>query len=111
MEYYTTLMQKAFTPNHSHVLGAPNPNESLAIIYQYTEIGSSLFLFLTSTIALIYTLSSKKRLVTVTNVFIFLLVTLSWGFMAALSIYDRGDRSEDPTSRSFEFTCNILYAL
>ena len=61
--------------------------------------------------ALIYTLASKQRLVTVTNVAIFVLVTLSWGFMAALSIYDRGKRSEAPTTKAFEVTCNILYGL
>ena len=67
-------------------------------------------MFLTSFVALIYTLASKQRLVTVTNVAIFVLVTLSWGFMAALSIYDRGKRSEEPT-KTFEVTCNMLYGL
>lgn len=68
-----------------------------------------MILFVTSLCALIYTLASKQRLVTITNVFIFVLITLSWGFMAALSIYDKGDRSKEPTTK-FVIICNVLYA-
>ena len=80
------------------IVGKTFPNVNLSTIYTYTEIGSSCILFLTSLCALIYTLASKQRLVTITNVFIFVLITLSWGFMAALSIYDKGDRTKEPTT-------------
>ena len=92
------------------MFGKTFPNLNLATIYTYTEIGSSMILFITSLCALIYTLASKTRLVTITNVFIFVLITLSWGFMAALSIFDRGSRSQYPTSREFRIAANILYA-
>ena len=92
------------------MFGRTFPNVNLQAIYTGTEIGSSLILFLTSLCALIYTLASKQRLVTLTNVFIFVLITLSWGFMCALSFYDRGERAREPTTREYNIISNILYA-
>ena len=68
-------------------------------------------LFIISLIALLYTLISNKRLATLTNVMIFALLMLSWGFMAILSIYKRKASSEELETTQFNTICNFFYGI